>query len=434
MKRKRTTTAHSRPRAGATARTGEGSAGPHRAIQQGNQGRRALWTLIFLGFAVRVAIGLCSYGSNDASTFFWFAQDIRHHGLTTAYAANPEQNHPPIPLLWALLVCYVGEKFGNPLDPFFFLFKVPSLAADGLTAYLLYRIWSRRDGPARGLSAAALFAWALCPILVSSYHGNTDSIYGALSLLSVYLLAERNRPGLSGLALAAAINVKLIPVLLVPGMLLGLRHRRDVLAYLGGLAVGVLPFVPLLFMIGPEFYRNALTYNSQPDRWGLMLPLTWNRTAPLSLPEDRLLILFKDYGRYLILALIAAWSIVAARLRRWTPYEIAAVTYAIFLVFASGFGVQYAVIVVPLLFAVAPRLAGIYSAFAGLFLLAAYYFFWDGRFPVGSFFSDYVPHESAAAGLGAWGCLVYFLIRTIFRRADHAIAQGAILAKPQATA
>ena len=50
-------------------------------------------------------------------------------------------------------------------------------------------------------------------------------------------------------------------------------------------------------------------------------------------------------------AAVGAWAAAARLLGRWNRYEIAAVTYAIFLVFSSGFGVQYAAIILPLLFA-----------------------------------------------------------------------------------
>jgi hypothetical protein len=153
-----------------------------------------------------------------------------------------------------------------------------------------------------------------------------------------------------------------------------------------------------------------------------MLPLTWNRPHPPTLPDDRLLLFFRDYGRYLILALVAAFAVAAARLKRWDRYEVGAVTYAVFLVFAPGFGVQYTAVVVPLLVAAVPRLAAVYATAAGVFLFAAYLIFWDGNFPLGSDFRGYLPQEAAAIGVAAWGVLAYYLVRTVFRPAGGAAA------------
>ena len=69
-------------------------------------------------------------------------------------------------------------------------------------------------------------------ILVSGYHGNTDAVYAMLSLLAVYLLQDRNRPLLAGLALGLAINIKLIPVLLIPPLVLAAQSIREMLCSL----------------------------------------------------------------------------------------------------------------------------------------------------------------------------------------------------------
>ena len=389
--------------------------------------------LIMLGLALRFLIAAISWGSNDAISFWNFSHHITNRGLLTAYRENPEFNHPPIAGYWSTVALQAAVLIGGEpevidratgmLDVsvivyFCFVFKLPGMLADVLVCWLLYKIWSERQGTKAGLRAATVFAWALAPILVSGYHGNNDTIYAALSLLAVYLLQSKQRPFLAGLALGAAINVKLIPVFLIPPLLASLKNRRQVIAFLGALALCALPFVPLLIAIGPEFYRNALAYKPGPNRWGLMLPLTWNGGHPPTYAADPILMAFSDYGRFLLLALVVAWSVIAARLRRWTLYEIAAVTYAIFLVFATGFGVQYTVVVAPLLCAVSLRFGAVYCTSAGLFLLYTYFLYWDGGVPLGSMFVGYIPKVSALIGVFAWATLVVFLVQTMRRKAQ----------------
>ena len=89
-------------------------------------------------------------------------------------------------------------------------------------------------------------------------------------------------------------------------------------------------------------------------------------------------------------------------LGRWNLYEVAAVTLAIFLVFTPGFGVQYTVLVLPLLFAARPRLANVYGLLAGLFLLVVYWAQWPGRWPPDSQFKGMFPWPSPLWGLAAW--------------------------------
>ena len=114
-----------------------------------------------------------------------------------------------------------------------------------------------------------MYAWALTPILVSSYHGNTDSVAAAAWLLSVYLATEHEADFAAGLALAAAINVKLIPLLGIPAAFAGYRLWKRATRFFDGLALGLLPFLPVAVLVGSAFYRNAIAYGSSVDLWGL---------------------------------------------------------------------------------------------------------------------------------------------------------------------
>ncbi|MDB5295659.1 MAG: rane protein [Phycisphaerales bacterium] len=415
----------------------------------------AVWVaLIILGLAARVAVAATTWGSNDVLGFQIFGLQISQFGLFEAYRQNPELNHPPIPALWAALSYRLADPTpdGGGVLAFCFLLKLPGLAAEAVSVWLLWRIGSARggcgsgnrtaDGGGRtaGFRDAALYAWALAPLLVAGYHGNTDTVYAMLSLLAVYLLEGGGREGdgtprygrarvgqspaaprplAAGLALAAAVNVKLIPVLLVPPLLLSLRSRRDAARFLAGLAVGVVPFLPLLAAVGPAFYRNALAYDPKPDRWGLMLPLLWNRELPLDPAADRVVLAYKAVGRYVILGLVTGWAVLARLRGRTSRYELAAATYAVFLVFTPGFGAQYVAVVAPLLAAARPAAGLAYSTMAGLCVLLMYYLAWDGQFPPGSLILGYVRPAPVLFGLAAWAVLAGYLVAAV-RRAVRA--------------
>jgi hypothetical protein len=389
----------------------------------------AIVALIVLGFVIRLALAAISWGSNDSIYFYAFGNEINAGGLLHTYVENPDYNHPPIPGLWAAGTRLATQWLGNgtlAISAFCILFKLPVILADGATASLLYKRWRPEAGPRSALGVAAAFACALAPILVSGYHGNTDPIYAMFCLLSAYLLErdggdERRafaglNPLLAGLALAGAINIKLLPVLLIPPLLLSLRRPRDMFWFLLGLSVGVLPFLPLLWKMGPAFYRNALAYNPSPNRWGVLLIPLWHEEYT-SIPPPGFIRFYHSNGRYLIFALVLAWSVAARVLRRWNRYDVAAVTFAIFLVFAPGYGVQYSIILAPLLFATRPRFALLYCTAAGLFLLTTYFLYLADDFPLQSMFVGYLPREAAVVGVPVWGLLIYYVVSTILRPA-----------------
>jgi hypothetical protein len=380
--------------------------------------RRLLLALIVLSFIARFAISACSIGTSDIPSFNRFAWSIDRDGLLATYRTDVEFNHPPIPPYWAWLAMRITRPLlaHNPnlvMLAFAFVFRMPVILADAGSAWLLWKIWKTRASEINALKTVAFYAWCPAAILVSAYHGNTDPIYAFFCLLCVYLIEDRDAPFLGGLALAAAINIKLVPVLLILPLALSLRRWSDLLKFIGGLAPGVLPFVPPLLFATSSFAHNALAYRSRMELWGIgffLLASAPDGTTPQAV------IAFRDAGRYLLLALVCGWSIAARIWRRWNRYDIAAVTFALFLVFAPGFGVQYLVILLPLMFAARPRIATIYGLFAGMFLLATYFVFWDGEFPLSSLVNlKTFPTPLGAAGLPAWVMLVCYVVIAAWR-------------------
>ena len=90
----------------------------------------------------------------------------------------------------------------------------------------------------------------------------------ALSLLAAFLI-DRRRAFAGGLALAAAINVKLIPVLLIPVFLASLATRREAIRFIGALLLGALPFAPFIAFHWAGFRPHVLAYKSYAGPWGI---------------------------------------------------------------------------------------------------------------------------------------------------------------------
>jgi hypothetical protein len=370
---------------------------------------RSLLLLILLSFALRLAIAACSWGTTDMLSFMRFAFSIDRVGLLNTYRIDSEFNHPPLPAYWAWLALRLTGR--SPYAAAF-VFRLAPILADAGSTWLLWSIARRKPRKsdyAHPLRLAALFAWCPVAILISAYHGNTDSIYAFLCLLSVYFLEESNGPFLAGLALAAAINIKLIPMLLILPLLLSFRKISEAGKFLAGLVPGVIPFIIPLVWAEPNFAHNVLAYRSNFDLWGINLLLSGAASDRSNLPHA--VLMYRNVGRFLLAGLVIGWSLRARSADRWNRYDIAAATFAIFLVFASGFGVQYLVAILPLLFAARPRIATIYGLLAGAFLLMSYWLFWDGNFPFSSLFNRTFPPVVGFIGLPTWCLLVYYLAK-----------------------
>ena len=395
-----------------------------------------LWLLAAVGVVVTFGVSMCSWGTNDTLSFARFAHGLERDGLLATYRNDPLFNHPPLVSLWCRAALALA---GDSALAFAVIFRIPIVLSGGACALLLAQIARFRGASPRAAAAlAACATWNPCLILVAGYHCNTDPLYATLGLLAVHLLQDRGRPLLAGLALGLAINVKLIPVLLIVPLALTLRSWRDLFAFAGGLALMALPFLPPLLM-EPAFARNVLHYRSQLDNWGvpyLLAQATTGDLAPRGEPTGNSLpTLYFRTGSVLILASVMAWAVLARALRRWDAHRVAAVTFVLFLVLTPGFGVQYLVVAVPFLYATTTRaFANAYGVLAGLFLLATYWLFWDGGFPLSSLLNSRFPAPLAVLGLFPWGLLVYFLAVVAPRRSAppaRADAAGAFPIAPR---
>jgi hypothetical protein len=371
---------------------------------------RALLLVGMVGLALRFWLAGHSIGSDDVVGWLNHARLVRDHGVAYAFGHSEAYNHPPLMGYWAAAASALSHE---RLRAFAFLIKLPGLLAELGTAVLLYLIWCARGGVRWGALAVATYGWALCSILVSGFHGNTDAVYAFLSLLAAYYASEGRSSFKSGLALAAALNVKLLPLLLIPPLAASCRSRRELLRFLGGLSLATIPYLPFVFTVGPRMYENMLAYNSNQDNWGLVAFLNASyATAAFGPFARRVGEIYLPLARYLVLLGVALVSLRGWR-RRQPTYELCALSSIVFLVLTAGFGVQYTILLVPLLCAVSLGRGAIYAFLAGIFIGSVYLYFRLPGTPWQSNFWSLFPRPCALLGILAWGYLVETGVRLL---------------------
>jgi hypothetical protein len=317
--------------------------------------------LLALGLAARLAVWWFTIGSNDVVGWANHARNVDGLGLALTYRHAPLYNHPPLAGLYAAFAWHAG---GGDLDAFARWIKLPGLAGELLAMALLGRLG--------GMRLAALYALLPAPILVSSYHGNTDCLYAAFTLAAA-IAWDRQRPALAGLAMAAALNVKLIPLVLLPLFVVAAPSWRALFAFTAAASLGVLPYLGPALGAGDAMYRNMVAYNSSADEWGLLAILNdaerSSAVQHLATPvRDTFLVL----GRYLVMGAVLALA-AGSRLRlRLSMCEQAALAASLFLLLAPGFGVQYVAFPAPLLLAVDAAAGVFWGVASGLFIGALY--------------------------------------------------------------
>jgi hypothetical protein len=367
--------------------------------------------IVLTGILLRLTLALVSRGTNDIVSWEDFANHIAEHGLLWMYANVPLWNHPPLMGYMVEGLRALAPTLGWAFPP---TFKLVPIAADGLSGLLIFRVWLAHTGDYRAARRALLwFTLSLNAVLVSGFHGNTDPLVGAL-VLAACVAVERHHTFVGGALLAAAINVKLIPLLLAP-LLAARLIPREISRFTAGLALGALPFLPVMWMVGDEFVTNAVAYRSNFDNWGVPLFIRVTEYIGGASVAGLWAEAYVRVGPVLVIVGVLAVAGYARLAQRFSTYELAALGLAIFLILAPGFGVQYTAIVGPVLLAISQRWGGAWAVTSGLFLLVVYATFATGEFPLYSYFDSPIHPRAAVMGFFAWTLLVAFTWTTVRR-------------------
>jgi Gpi18-like mannosyltransferase len=380
--------------------------------------KSSLITILVFGFIIRFLVAWFSIGANDAIIWEHFAEYIIKNGLGSAYDNSPliidgflynyeiKFNHPPLVVWMPVLL----KLFSNLTDlSFYYLFKVPTILSDIGVCYLLWKIYKKRKNEIMGLQAAALYSICMPAILMSSYHGNTDSIYAFLCLLTAYFMQDKKQFFFAGLALSLAINIKLIPAMLVFPALLICKTKHEFLKLFMGLAIGTIPYFYGVLIFGEPFYENVISYKGfsvSSSGWGWTIIL-------LILNMNELIELYSEMVKYVLLVAMVSLGFCSRYKYKLDSYSTFALSMMLFLILTSGFALQYLICFFPLLFAVSYKVATIYSLITGLYMYLIYLHYMIGFDPFYTAINSLLPAPGEAILIGfiVYGFLVYYFFK-----------------------
>ncbi len=220
--------------------------------------------LVGIAFAIAIRIPLLSFRSSD---FFnslrpWYAA-IREMGFSI-FGTDFTTYNPPY-----LYELYVIARFFPDISNVIAI-KIPSLIADFICAYFVYKIVALKY-PTKSFPIFAVFAFLFAPTVVlnSAFWGQADVLFVAPLIACLYFLMIR-RPNLAFIAFGVSLAFKLQAIFLAP-LLLGLLLRGQVKWYhfLGVVLVLFLAIVPA-WVAGRPLLDLILVYAGQVKQYQLL--------------------------------------------------------------------------------------------------------------------------------------------------------------------
>jgi len=165
---------------------------------------------------LKLVVAFNTFGSSDPVIFYTFAKSLHADGLEWTYRHSPLFNHPPLVAHFLQLIFNLDEGAGFRSSGLTFpvLLRIPGILADFVV--LLVLLGLRNKYPQK-IPTWALVLFALSPVslMVSGFHGNTDSVMVMFLVLAAYM-SVRNSPVLAGLFLGLSCQIKIVPLFLVP--------------------------------------------------------------------------------------------------------------------------------------------------------------------------------------------------------------------------
>ncbi|HVT04223.1 MAG TPA: glycosyltransferase family 87 protein [Thermoanaerobaculia bacterium] len=387
---------------------------------------------VIAGCLLRIILVVTTIGTNDVVFNTMWARLIERHGIAHAYAYNQDLNHPPLSLLIFSLMNRTSRLLHVRYTD---VFRMVQSIADVFSLFFIGAIARRLGRPSREM--ALFFFLSPTAIAISAFHCNTDSTMVALTCLAVLLLIG-DRPLWSGVVLALAIGIKILPIFLLPFFLLQSRKKAAALAVGFGAALGLI-FVPSIVIGGAPVVRNIFGYSAFAGKWGLpalLLVVEKAVATPRSTVLYVLAYLYATQGKFVILAAVALLAIRFRRIVRERPDTRREAVATISLVFlfvlslAPGFGIQYLVWPLALLpFLLEWKEALLLNAVISAYVFTTYTI-WSKGFPwwyANSIAA--IPHKEWVIYLGfpTWWIIIWAAARgygQIFRRTGEAAEPG----------
>jgi Gpi18-like mannosyltransferase len=215
------------------------------------------WFVVLIGAALRFYLVFFTEGTRDVELWQEHAADVRDFGLIGYYHTSKEANHPPFISYAESLLLRAADAAGIPYRIFL---RLPFALLDAGTTALLALVLA---GNRCRWWLTALYWLNPLAIILSAYHGNTDSAIPCFLLLCIWLLSKGNMVG-AAIALGTSLWIKLPGILALPALVLLIQTWRKRLLFMAATGVAaILSYLPALVADAQIVIANVFGYHGR---------------------------------------------------------------------------------------------------------------------------------------------------------------------------
>ncbi len=284
-------------------------------------------------------------------------------------------NYPPLAIFLEGLSMKISAVWQMS---FVAVFKLWPNLADFICSFLIYKFLVKiKVKPPQAALWSVFYLLNPISILISSAHGQLDSITSMLTVLAIYLItfsSKKTHTYFSALSLGIALAIKPNPAMLIPLFILYKNSTfKQKITYLGLiLSPLMISFIPFIVQNPVQILTRTLTYSGIGDiSYAAILRGLWYQhnaqtTLPLAadfLSASKFIFL---YSATALIMLLAGWKHLA---------KACLIIYLLFLTAYFGIASQYLVWIIPLAILERDKRIFIYAILGAIVLISFYLFF-----------------------------------------------------------
>jgi uncharacterized membrane protein len=331
-----------------------------------------------IALVLKLIVSFKTVGTNDAINFYSLANALHGHSLEWTYQHSRYFNHPPLVAYYLRAIFALTQQTWTQTlrVPFPFLLRLPGILADFILVLVLLRFVKRWCPGIIPLWALILFALSPVSMMVTGFHGNTDSVM-VLFLACATLACVYERPFTCGLLLALSCQVKVIPLIVVPAFLCYWWSRGNLSKFCSVFSsLLALGWAEPLLKFPALFARNVLEYGSYWGIWGITYCLRLTGLSELSTISFVDLSTAQQWIALILKVIIITGAVLIGWNRRNAGgqrfLETITYTWLLFFAVAPGVCAQYLIWLAPFVLIVSPAFYSLLVVTSSIFLFVFY--------------------------------------------------------------
>jgi len=165
-----------------------------------------IWVVLAAGLVLRLILAFLPGFGVDIGLFTYWSQQLADRGPWHFYDQDFFTDYAPGYMYVLLLIGKLDQLLGFSAETYEYVLKIPAIAADLASAYILWRLLDGQKAELR-LGAAALYLLLPPVLLIGPIWGQVDSVLAFFLLLSVYYISN-GRPVRGAVAFTIGFLVK----------------------------------------------------------------------------------------------------------------------------------------------------------------------------------------------------------------------------------